>query len=313
MYRYFTKLLIIFIFILMLLFPSQVFTGASNGLLLWFNSVLPTLLPFVILSNLLIRTHAADLIVRVTGPLFRHIFQISDYASFAAVIGFLCGYPMGSKVTADLLKAGKLSYGEAQYLLSFCNNASPIFITSYVVLQNLGQERLLLPALIILISSPILASFLFRRLMKPSQMLPAQNGAGNLTTEEPSHGNLIDTCIMNGFETITKVGGYIMLFSIFTTLAQMYTVPCSLFRYLLLPSLEITGGITLICQSALSAEKIFFLCMVCTSFGGWCAAAQTKCMIADTSLMIKPYILQKLATSIVTSLLCYLYLQFFFS
>ena len=56
------------LFICMLLFPKNTFQGASSGLILWFNTVLPTLLPFIILSNLLIRTGAIDLIARVTSP-----------------------------------------------------------------------------------------------------------------------------------------------------------------------------------------------------------------------------------------------------
>ena len=47
----FSTLCTIFLFILMLLFPQDAFKGASAGLLLWFHTVLPTLLPFIILSN----------------------------------------------------------------------------------------------------------------------------------------------------------------------------------------------------------------------------------------------------------------------
>ena len=309
MYKYFVKLLTIFVFILMLLFPKQVFAGASDGLLLWFNSVLPTLLPFMILSNLLLRTHAIDWIVRITGPVSRRVLETSDYGSFAAVTGFLCGYPMGSKVTADLLRDGKISLSEAQYLLSFCNNASPVFIISYIVLQNMRQERLLVPALVILMSSPILASFLFRIFYRHGR----QNFYAVSVSENSGQtaGNIVDASIMNGFEMITKVGGYIMLFSILISLVETADISNYLIRNVLLPSMEITNGISLLCQSSLSAADTFFLCMVCTSFGGWCAAAQTSCMISGTGLSIKPYIVQKLIIATVTSLLCYIYFHFF--
>lgn len=311
MHKYVVKFLTISVFILMLSFPKLVFAGASKGLLLWFNSVLPTLLPFMILSNLLIRTHSTDWIVRVTGPLFRHIFRISDYGSFAAVTGFLCGYPMGSKVTADLLMEGKISLAEAQYLLSFCNNASPIFIISYIVLQNLKQEQLLIPSLVILMSSPVLASFLFR----PFYMLSKKKEGGFAAVPSPDSStsaasSLIDMCIMNGFEMITKVGGYIMLFSILISLAKAVDISNGWFTNLLLPSMELTAGISLLSNGTLSSSETFFMCMVCTSFGGWCALAQTKCMIAGTGLSIKPYIIQKLITAVVTSLLCLLFLRF---
>lgn len=295
----------------MLSFPKLVFAGAGEGLVLWFGSVLPTLLPFMILSNLLIKTHAADLLVRVTGPLFSHIFHISGHGSFAAVTGFLCGYPMGSKTAADLLMEGEISQDEAQYLLSFCNNASPIFIISYIVLQNLRQERLLIPSLVILMISPVLASFIFRPFYSHYEKDFSKPSSSALRADAHEDGNLIDDCIMNGFEMITKVGGYIMLFSILTTFAKAAFSPEGILGNLLLSSLELTGGISLLCRSALSASETYFLCMVCTSFGGWCALAQTKCMISGTGLSIKPYIIQKLVTAMVTSLLCLIYLYFF--
>jgi len=295
----------------MLLFPKQVFDGASEGLLLWFNSVLPTLLPFIILSNLLIKTRSADWLARITGPLLRPIFRVSGHGSLAVVTGFLCGYPMGSKVIADLLREKQISFCEAQYLLSFCNNASPIFIISYLSLQNLGQEKLAAPMLAILLLSPVLISFLTRRFYK-NPNAPAKDPVKSPAKTNAENESLIDSCIMNGFEVITKVGGYIILFSIFLSLAKMLPAPGFLFQYFLLPSLEITGGISLLCKSALSAPQTILLCTFCTSFGGWCAAAQTKCMAAGTGLSIKSYIIQKLATALAASMLCYIYLRFLY-
>lgn len=306
----FIKASVIAFFILMLLFPAKVFEGACKGLTLWFNSILPTLLPFMILSGILIKTKAIHWIVRLSGPLMRYIFHVSDYASFAVITGFLCGYPMGSRITSDLLSEGHISSGEAAYLLSFCNNASPVFVISYVVQQNLGEKSFLCPALIILTASPVIASFLFRRFHLSARFCPEgilsvkpESGARNEIS-----GTLLDSCIMNGFEAVTKVGGYIILFSIFLSLAELPSVSCYFYRCLLLPSLEISNGIALICRS-LNPADAFFLCMVMTSFGGWCAIAQTKCMISGSGLSIIPYIIEKLITGVVTSLLSALYLM----
>ncbi len=312
MSAYLTKFFTILLFLLFLLFPADVFQGAGKGLLLWFNSVLPTLLPFIILSNLLIQTHAVGWIVRVTGPLLKTIFRVSDYGSFAIVAGFLCGYPMGSKVIADLLREGHISLKEGQYLLSFCNNASPIFIISYIVLQNFQDERLLLPAILILMSAPVLSSFLFRRSYASALPGDGAAAASPFPASSGASGNLIDSCIMNGFEAITKVGGYIMLFSIFLALAERLPFSGALFSYLLLPSLEITNGVALLCQSALPVCASFFFCMSCVSFGGFCAAAQTKCMTEGTGLSIRDYITKKLVTAMITSLLCLFYLKFLY-
>ncbi|WP_235396410.1 transporter [Faecalicatena contorta] len=309
------KASVLFVFFLMLLFPSQVFDGACRGLLLWFHTVLPTLLPFLILSSLLIQTKAIDWIVHICAPLFCRFFRITPYGSYAILTGFLCGYPMGGKTTCDLLRTGYISYTEAKYLLSFCNNASPIFIISYVVLQNLTNRRLIAPALLILMMAPVLSSFLFRRFYSSeSDFVPLGNNKciSAANNHAGTYGSLMDDCIMNGFENITKVGGYIILFSIFLSLAQLLPVRTFVYDYFLLPSLEITNGIAWICRRGLSDKATFFLCMTCTSFGGLCAVAQTRCMLAGSTLSIRPYIIEKLVTAAVTSLLTFIYLLFFY-
>lgn len=308
MKRYFTSLCVIALFVLMLLFPQPVFKGASSGLLLWFNVILPTLLPFMIVSNLLIGTRAIDAISKVFGPVMCRLFGVTRYGSFAIIAGFLCGYPMGGKVTADLVRKQYITWQEGQYLLSFTNNTSPMFIISYVVWQNLKDTSRTMPALLILILSPILCSFLFRIYYRP--------GARIHSSEYPplpkaAAASLMDSCIMNGFETITKVGGYIMLFSILIALLQKLPLDHFLFSLLLLPSLEMTNGIPLLCASPLSADACFVLSLALTSFGGWCSVAQTRSMVQGTRLPITPYIIEKLITTLVTSLLAYTYIRLF--
>ena len=308
MKRYFTSLCVIALFVLMLLFPQPVFKGASSGLLLWFNVILPTLLPFMIVSNLLIGTRAIDAISKVFGPVMCRLFGVTRYGSFAIIAGFLCGYPMGGKVTADLVRKQYITWQEGQYLLSFTNNTSPMFIISYVVWQNLKDTSRTMPALLILILSPILCSFLFRIYYRPGARI---HSSGCPPLPKAAAASLMDSCIMNGFETITKVGGYIMLFSILIALLQKLPLDHFLFSLLLHPSLEMTNGIPLLCASPLSADACFVLSLALTSFGGWCSVAQTRSMVQGTRLPITPYIIEKLITTLVTSLLAYTYIRLF--
>ena len=203
---------IIGFFVIMLIFPRQTFEGASNGLLLWFQIVLPTLLPFIILSNLLIHTNAVTYISNIIKPFVQKLFRVSDYGCYAVFVGFLCGYPMGAKVVSDLIQTEKFSQKEGQYLLSFCNNTSPMFIISFIVMQNFKNESLLLGTLVILYLAPVMCSFLFRRFyqVKKQSFQEIYHSKESFCFDF----NLFDKCIMNGFETITKVGGYIILFSV---------------------------------------------------------------------------------------------------
>ena len=301
--QYSYMILLIGFLVIMLCFPMETFHGATNGLLLWFQTLLPTLLPFMILSNLLIRTNCVYYISRTIRPLIQRLFHVSHDACYAVLIGFLCGYPMGAKVIADLHTSGRITKNEGQYLLSFCNNTSPMFIVSYIVIQTFKDRGLVIVTLLILFSSPIICSFIFRKYYGATSVSAYSS---NIKKDIFFNFQMFDDAIMNGFETITKVGGYMILFSILFTLVGKLPLTFSL------PLLEISNGIPLIMKLSPDFIIIYSYILGLTSFGGLCAVAQTKSMIQNTGLHIFPYIIQKLITALVTSLIAFLYVRFFY-
>lgn len=294
--------LMIISLLLMLFFPAAAFAGACSGLLLWFQIILPTLLPFLILSNLLVYSNSAGLISKIINPLFKKIFSISDESSYAIIIGFLCGYPMGAKVISDLIKSRQISKQEGQYLLSFCNNASPMFIISYVITQNLADNSLFLGTLFIIYITPVICSFIFRKCY-PFDTSP-KNTNSNKHSKIHLDFQVIDSSIMNGFETITRIGGYIIIFS------MLFVFFSKLPNTWFVPTLEISNGIIYLVNLSIPFEYIYILVVTLTSFGGWCAIAQTYSMVQGTGLRLFPYIIQKLITALVTSLFAYIYIRF---
>lgn len=301
---------ILILFFSMLSFPQTVFTGASYGLVLWFRHVLPTLLPYMILINVLICTPALHWICRITSTFLCPLLGTSYYGTFAVLTGFLCGYPMGAKTTSDLLNVNKISRSEASYLLSFCNNTSPAFILSYVVAQNMKERNLCIPFFLILTFTPLMLSFIFRlfyRLPESSCSFPQVTPGSFSNPSESISNSFLDRCILNAFESVTKVGGYMMMFSVLIQLLAS-VLPNTIFSLLLYSSLEISTGIRLLFSSALYTTEKIILCAFLTSFGGWCCIAQTYSMISGSQLPILPYITAKLVTALVTSLLISAYI-----
>ena len=310
--RHFLTIPILIFFLCMLSFPQTVFAGASYGLLLWFRHVLPTLLPYMVLINILIRTPALHWICRITSTFLCPLLGTSYYGTFAVLTGFLCGYPMGAKTTSDLLNVNKISRSEASYLLSFCNNTSPAFILSYVVIQNLKKDSISIPFLLILTLTPLMMSFVFRLFYRAKDHIHPfshmmQVSSSTASQSENLSGNYFDRCIMNAFESITKVGGYMMMFSVLIQLLAS-ALPDNTASLLLYSSLEISTGIRLLFSSALYTTEKIILCAFLTSFGGWCCIAQTYSMISSSQLPILPYITAKLVTALVTSLLISAYI-----
>ena len=82
------------VFALLVCFPSVASAGASQGLLLWFQVLIPSLLPFFLLSGFLIRSGLISSVSTVTYPLLGRFFHTTPEGATCILIGFLCGYPV---------------------------------------------------------------------------------------------------------------------------------------------------------------------------------------------------------------------------
>ena len=190
----------------MFAFPKLTLEASREGLLLWFRTLLPTLLPFMILSNFLIRFNCIEKILNPFRKIWAAILGLSPYGAYAYLLGLLCGYPMGAKLTADLYSQKFISKKEAEYLLTFANNASPMFICTFVVLECIGHEELLLPSFTILYLSDYLCSLFFRAYYRTESNNERfcvsfdrqdKNKKMETSLDLPLSGTLIDASIMN--------------------------------------------------------------------------------------------------------------------
>lgn len=290
------------IFCFLLVFPIQTLEASKNGLLLWFDSLLPTLLPFLIISQLILKTSFIDSIQRILGPFFRQFFHCSDDGAFCILCGFLCGYPVGARLIALQIQEKRLNIKEGQYLLSFCNNVSPMFCISYGILFAIGASNVL-PYLLIIYGSALLFGFFTR----PKHLSENSLSIKKQTSSTENIFQLIDVCIIDSFLIMIKLCGYLIIFSIINSAILMILPDITLYIAPIISSvLEITGGLaklTVLPQNFLrSAIGIGAL-----TFGGLCCIFQTNSVILNSGLSLKKYIYHKILITMIALFLFFLW------
>lgn len=301
----------------MLLFPSASFQGASTGLLLWFHNVLPNLLPFIILSNLMVQLNITKQISRLFYPLFGRLFRISCEGCYPIIIGFLSGIPMGAKCTADLVKENKISLTEGQFLFTMCNNASPMFIIGYIAITQLKLPGINYALFAIIYGSAIISALLCRSIfIRNSKYNSAVSiTSSSLSKVKPAHSRfsfaILDNSIMNGFEIVTKIGGYIILFSIIAQIIKGIGPDTSFIKAFIMGLFEITTGISQVCNTNLDINTKIVLVSALTSFGGFSGLAQTKSVLGDTRLSINYFLIVKLLSASIALLFAWVYVTLF--
>ena len=314
MKKIFATFLIFFIFFLMLAFPSITKDAAHRGLNLWIFTVMPALLPYTIISSILIYINAFSLPCRLISKLV-HI-KLPENHIFTCICGLLCGCPIGAKVAADNYYAGNLSKSSAEFLMCAFNCISPSFLINYVFVEVYSPYIALsftdrwLIFVILILSSIIGATICF--LLPGNKEISTKEKRHNqsCSTHKQALGTLVDNCILSAFEIQVKIGGYIILFTIITQLL-LHTLNLTPISTCILGSaLEITSGLGTFATYIINTSPAIFSFIPCiitslTAFGGICTIFQTKTVISCTDLSIAKYVIAKIIASIISFILVY--------
>lgn len=286
-----------------LLFPADCLSLALNGLNLWFGKMIPTLFPFMVLSGIIIRMNLTGSFVRILKPVLGRLFKVNASCIYGMVVGFLCGFPMGAHVAAQLYEQKQISAQEASFLLAFCNNIGPVYFLSFVLPAlslgdiSAGKKLFFLAGMygLPLLYGLFLRYTIYRRAIDPDshKYCPGQHVS--------SLAKALDESVFGSLTSIARLGGYMIFFNL------LFILPALVSRVLHLDSqasrlftggagclLEITGGIGILGNRA----PFFVLCVL--PFGGLSCIAQTYSMIKNTNLSVTAYVMHKMILTAVT-------------
>ena len=303
---------ILFIFFLMLAFPAVTKGAANDGLNLWIFTVLPALLPYTIISSILMQLGAFSTPCQFISRFVKH--KIPEHKIFTVICGCLCGCPIGAKVAADSYKKGLLTKDTSEFLMCTCNNLSPSFLINYVFVEvyapfielTISQKWLIY---FIITGSSFFGSLIthilfIKKHAKTSFISPSKPIPTDISMQKkPALGAVLEDCILSAFEIQAKIGGYIILFTIITNLF-LHTLCLSDIQAAIFGSLlEVTSGLGLFQNYShnisLNQCLITLIPAIVTSlvaFGGICTIFQTKTALSSSGLSLKKYVISKLIT-----------------
>ena len=113
----------------------------TQGLKLSVKSVRPSLFPFMVISELIVRSGAASALSRPLARPARSLFGVSKEGAAVFLLGALCGFPIGARSAVRLYDDGKISASELVSLMDFSNNPSSAFVISAVGVSLFGNRR----------------------------------------------------------------------------------------------------------------------------------------------------------------------------
>ena len=291
-------MILIILYTLILLFTDRATAGAlcMQALEQWYETMIPALFPMMLVSSILVDTGFAQKIGKLLNCTLLRFLHISDSGSYCLLTGFLFGFPMGAKTTADMIAKKVLDHKEGNFLLSFINCLGPMYTINLI--HNLFPEPSLRHLLFGVYGLPLIYGIILKYTLYRRDTFA-------LTEPKNLHINIHSTfwdalyeCVPKCCRSILMLGGYMVLFQVSFITLEHFLTSINLVTTMCHPLVEITGGFFLLPQNTSLAKILFY-----TTFGGACCMLQTYSFIKPAGLSVPNYLLHKTILSTAAFLL----------
>ena len=296
-------LFILTIIIFLLLFNSfEIIESIKFSFSICFNNLFPSLIPFMLLSNVLIQYNFIDELSSIFNKIMTKIFKINKNCSFAVIMSILSGTPSNAKYLKDLYDNNLITINDIKKCLNFCHFTNPIFILGTIGLTFLNSKKL---GLIILISH-YLSSILLGIFNKKENIIFIEN---KKMKEKNSFINILNNSIINTSNTLLLILGIITTCIIITTIINKTFNISENYKFVY-GFIEITQGLKYLSLSNLSIELKTILSCFLISFGGLCIHLQVFSILDNKKIRYITYLISRIIHSILSSFICFILLRF---
>ena len=265
--------------------------GASEGISLCINTVIPSLFPFIFLCSVLTNTMWGERFPLLI-PIARAV-GIPKGGESLLISSVLGGYPTGAQAIASAYCEKRLAWSDAVHLLSFCSNAGPAFLFGMLPIQFPDITFIWALWLIQIMSALIIGLIYYRPAIE--------------TVNFHSKHFSVSESLSQTVKTMSLVCGWIVLFQILTQFIGQWFLwyfPKPI-QVIITGLLELSSGCCILSDIA-SVSLRFLVCTIFLSFGGICVTLQTASVIGE--LPLRPYLKGKLMQSLISLLIALVYL-----
>ena len=305
-----------FIFLVFLIclitFSSTNLVASKDGLALWANSVLPSIFPFLVASELICQTNLPYILGKLLNPFMKPLFNISGEGALAIILGVSTGNPIGAKTICSLKHEKSISKIEAERLIAFCNNANPLFIVGTVGISLYNNTHLGYILLISHIISSLLVGLCFRFWKKNNSdisYIETQFNSKDKPIKASEFGNVLGIAVKNSVNSCLQIGGFIVLFSIIISIIKNSGISFHIIELdtIFYGLIEMTNGVNLSnnLYSVMPLTSVLLTSFL-IGFGGISVLFQVYSIISKENISIKPYFYGKLLHGLFSSIITFI-------
>lgn len=286
-----------------LVFPAETAASVRDGLLLCAEKVIPSLFMFICAAKLLTQSGIERLFEEC--KLLLAFFGVSPAGMAVILIGFICGYPSGATVAAELCKSGRMSTEEASSLLPFTNCAGAAFLIGAVGNSMFGETK---AGVVLFITQSVTSALLLtltapRRRACLARAFPPPPSENSKPARVSGVAGAVASAVAEGGAALIPITAFVTFFRALTAMtAKIIKIPAvtNLFACIF----EVTCGLAGL--SAYYTSKPMMTIALSTAavgFSGLSVMAQVFERASDAKIKIGGYFAGKLVLSLAMAII----------
>ncbi len=296
---------------------ESILSSVNFSLNVFKNNVFPSLFPFFVLSNILIKCGIPEFMGNLFKGIMNRVFKIKGICAFIFFMSIISGNPANAKYTRELYLDGKINRYEATKILCFTCFSNPLFILGTVAVIFLQSKE---TGVLILLCHYLgnLIVGLGMRSYHPSakekdstsfiKAIDEMQDKRNKNKE--SFGQMITSALISSIDTLLLILGVITMCLVITTIIDNNLNLNSILQSVLNGFVEMTQGLKYISLEAIPLKVKCVLTVMILSFGGLSVHIQIMGILSDTDIKYFPFLCARVCHAIISSLLMFILFDF---
>ena len=298
---------------------KSILSSVSFSLSIWKNNIFPSLFPFFVLSEIMIRYGIPEFIGNLLKPFMSKLFKLTGPSAFIFVMSIISGNPSNAKYTRELYLNGNLNKYEATKILCFTCFANPLFILGTVSLMFLNNKEVGFLILFCHYIGNIIIGFLIRN------YFPSDNLENNISfkkailamhekriSNSEGFGLIFTNSLINSINTLLLILGVMTICLVFTTIIDNNINLNGIIQSVLNGMIEMTQGLKYISMEDLPLKIKCVLSVMILSFGGFSVHMQIVSILSDTEIKYLPFLCCRIIHAVISSVLAFVLFDFWF-
>ena len=285
--------------VLLTVFSQGSREGAANGIKLCLNVLVPSLFPFMALTNLFAQTGLCQKLGKPLNKLTQKLLGLSGAAAPVILMSLIGGYPVGAAGIAQLRRQNALSGAEAEQAALFAVCAGPGFVISFAGAGlfgsvNIGLIIFAAQAISVLLTAPL------ARLLRRKEEYSSEK---ELSSSSSPFSQALVGSVYSAAKSMLTICAFVLLFSAFSgILLQM--LPGSAFLTAAAAMLEVSSGIVMLSRGSPVEAAAFLI-----GFGGICVHFQIFAALGEVRVSKALFFVFRIIQGLLTASLTHIGLR----